>query len=205
MKNDKTIRAVIFDIGGVLIRTGDYAARRKWEIQFGLPKGKLSHLVFGSPVAARAMLGEITEADVWQHVAGTLKVSDEQMSQLVADFWSCEGLNAELVQFARTLRPHYQTTILSNAFSTARQAVIDNFQLDATFDPMIISAEVGLAKPDARIFHLAAQRMGVLPDEAIFIDDVLENIESARAVGMRGVQFKDTTQAIMEVRKYLGE
>lgn len=205
MINEKIIRAVIFDIGGVLIHTGDRAPRHKWETQLGLPEGKLSQLAFGTQVARRAMVGQATEKDVWQEVARTLNLNEETMRELIADFWSCEGLDGELVRFAQSLRPRYKTAILSNAFSSARQAVSENFQLDAAVDQMIISAEVGLAKPDARIFHLACERIGIAPTEAIFIDDVLENIESARAIGMHGVQFQDTAQAIAEVRQYLGD
>ena len=203
MTNDKTIRAVIFDLGGVLIRSLDKTPRRKWEIELGLPENQLSHLAFGSDMAQRAMLGDATEEDVWRDVANTLNLNADQMRDLVADFWSCESLNIELANFARALRPKYQTAILSNAFSSARQAVTENFQLDEIFDPMIISGEVRLAKPDARIFHLTAQRIGVAPHECVFIDDVHENIESARAVGMRGVQFVNTVQAIAEAQQYL--
>ncbi len=200
-----TIRAVIFDIGGVLVHTDDQAPRRKWELQLGLAEGELSHLVFGSDVMWRAMIGQATDAQVWQDVARKLNLNDEIMNDLIADFWSCEQIDAELVQFAQSLRPRYKTAILSNAGSGAREAMTQKFQLDAVFDPMIISAEEGLAKPDARIFHLATQRIGIAPDEAIFIDDRLENVQAARSVGMRGVQFQDTTQAIAEARQYLAE
>ena len=67
-----TIRAVVFDIGGVLIRTGDPTPRRRWETQLGLSEGKLSQLAFGTEVARRGMIGQANEADVWQEVSRVL-------------------------------------------------------------------------------------------------------------------------------------
>lgn len=204
MSNDKTIRAVIFDMGGVLIQTKDRTPRRKWEMRLGLQEGELSTVVFGSDVAARAMIGQTSENEVWQDVARRMRLSDEQLDNLITDFWSCDDKDHDLVRFAQSLGPRFKTAILSNAFTGARQAVSENFQFDAIFDPMIISAEVGLAKPDARIFHLTAERVGVAPHEAIFIDDMLGNVEAARAIGMCGVHFVNTAQAIAEVKQHLG-
>jgi epoxide hydrolase-like predicted phosphatase len=199
------IRAVIFDVGGVLVRAGDQTPRRKWELRLGLPEGKLAQLVFGNELMRRAMLGQVTDAEIWQQVARELNLNDETMRDLIADFWSCEQADSELVQFARSLSPRYQTAILSNATFSAREAMTSNFKLDAVFAPMIFSAEEKLVKPDARIFHLACDRIGIAPGEALFIDDVLENIQAARAIGMYGIQYKNTAQAISEVKNYLEE
>ncbi|MBI5035425.1 MAG: HAD family phosphatase [Chloroflexi bacterium] len=187
-----------------MVRSDDQAARQKWELRLGLSEHNLSQLVFGSDVGRRSMLGETTEEQVWQYIAQELNLNDETMQDLITDFWSCEQVNAELVQFAQLLRPRYKIAILSNASSGARQAMRSKFQLDAVFDPMIISAEEGVKKPDARIFHLAAERIGIAPREAIFIDDVSENVKAAQAIGMLGVQFQNTAQAIAEVKEYLG-
>jgi putative hydrolase of the HAD superfamily len=70
-------------------------------------------------------------------------------------------------------------------------------------DEIIISAEEGIAKPDPRIFRIAAERLGVRPQEAVFVDDRPENVQGARAVGMRGIQFETREQTIADVRKHL--
>ncbi len=199
------IRAVIFDVGGVLIRVQDRSARRKWETRLGLPEGELSHIVFGSDVSARAMIGQASDADVWKHLAETLNLDDDQLRDLQTDFWSCEELDLSLARFARALRLRYKTAILSNAMPGARQAIAHKFGLDGTVDQIVISAEEGLKKPDPRIYRITTERLEVAPEEAIFVDDVAENVAAAQAIGMRGVQFKDTPQAIAEVKRYLEE
>ena len=94
---------------------------------------------------------------------------------------------------------------LSNAWSGTRAAMTTHYGLDRLVDLMIFSDEEGMAKPDARIYHLAAGRLGVQPGEAIFVDDVPRNVEAARAVGMLAVHFRDTAQAIAEIEAYLDD
>jgi epoxide hydrolase-like predicted phosphatase len=199
------IRAVIFDMGGVLLRTESQHGRRKWESRLELKERELSQVVFGSEASARASIGLGTDADVWKNVASVLRLSDEQLKELERDFWSDDRIDAALVQFIRDLRPRCRTAILSNAWFGAREAISNKFGLGALVDAIIISAEEGIAKPDPRIYHIAAERLGVLPVEAVFVDDMEENVQAARAVGMRGVQFKDTAQALAEVRLLLNE
>jgi epoxide hydrolase-like predicted phosphatase len=190
-------------VGGVLIRTEEQVARRKWEVRLGLPEMRLGQVLFDSQVSARATMGRASTADVWRHVAASFGLNDEQMQELERDFWSGDRLDAELAQFMRGLRRRYKTGILSNAWPDARQALTQKYGLGDAVDVMILSAEVGCAKPDARIYRIALERLGVQSKEAVFVDDMLENIEAARALGMHGVQFKNTLQTITELKRYL--
>jgi putative hydrolase of the HAD superfamily len=73
------------------------------------------------------------------------------------------------------------------------------------FDELIISAKVGMVKPDPRIFHLAVERLRVQPAEAIFIDDIEENVEAARGEGLIAIQYQDTQKTIDELNRFLAE
>lgn len=197
-----TVQAVIFDVGGVLIRTQDRVARRKWEARLGLPDMGLGQAIFGSEMSARASIGQASAADVWRHVADKFGLSENQMQELERDFWSDDWLDKELVQFARDLRPRCKTGILSNAWPEARQA-LTKFGLGDVMDVMILSAEAGCAKPDARIYQIALRQLGVRPHQAVFVDDMAENVAAAQALGIKGIQFKSTAQAIGEIKRYL--
>ena len=197
------IRAVIFDFGGVIVRTEDQHGRRKWEARLGIPEGALAHTVFGSEAAARATLGRVPESEVWRHVAVTYGLSAEQLKELHSDFWSGDRLDAELVRFIRSLRPRYATALLSNAWPDARDAFTQEFGLADAVDAMIISAEEGVAKPDARIYQIAAQRLGVRPEQAVFVDDVVENVQGAQAAGLQAIHFQNREQALSELRVIL--
>ncbi len=197
------IRAVIFDFGSVLVQLEDPSGRQEWEERLGLAEGELAELVFASEVAARASVGQLPEAAVWEHVAATFGLDDAQLRQLRRDFWAGDRLDAELVAFVRSLRPRYKTAILSNAWGGARQMFAQVYGLGDAVDTMVISAEEGVAKPHPRIYHIAVERLDMRPEEAVFVDDMAKNVEGARAVGMRGVHFTSTAQAIADVQGIL--
>ncbi len=194
-----TIRAVIFDMGGVILRTEDQSGRRKWEQRFGMRPGELPELVFGCPPARAATIGDEPERAIWEYVARTLELDDAQLAEFQRDFWSGDRVDKGLVQFLHGLRPQVKVGILSNAWDGARAAITGKYGLGDLADVMVFSAEERMAKPDPRIFRLSTERLGVRPEEAIFVDDVLENVQAARAVGLRGVQFKNTAQTIAEI------
>ena len=68
------VRAVIWDLGGVILRTTDWSLRSQWEDRLGLPRMQLTRLVFESDASRRATLGQASDDDVWQSVADTLKL-----------------------------------------------------------------------------------------------------------------------------------
>jgi epoxide hydrolase-like predicted phosphatase len=198
-----TIHAVFSDVGGVLIRVQNHDKRHAWEARLGLPHEYVTQAVFRSEEADRAIWGEIPEAEMWQSVGRRLGLSEAQIDEFHRDFFAGELFDVELTQFINSLRPRFKTGIISNAWSDARAVLNARFDLDRYVDVTIYSAEVKLAKPDPRIFQLACGRLGVQPSEAVFIDDMLENVQAAQSLGMHGVQFTSTEQTLGEVKQHL--
>ncbi len=183
------IKAVLFDFGGVLLRTEDQGPRQRLEARLGLAPHGLSKLVFDSDTARRATAGQATVADVWAHVGRTLQLEPAALAELQKDFWSGDRLDAKLVALIQSLRPRYQTAILSNAWPDGRALFTELFSAGHVFDAFIISSEERLAKPDARLYALAVARLGVQPAEAVFVDDFLHNVEGARAAGWQAIHY----------------
>ncbi len=193
------IHTVIFDFGGVLVRTADQAPRRAWEQRLGLAPGDLAGVVFDSEVAQAATRGQAPAGQVWEYVAQTFQLDAAMLEQLRTDFWAGDRLDSALVDYIRQLRPACKTAILSNAWSNGRRVIGADYGLADTFDEIIVSAEEGLAKPDVRIYQVAAARLGVQPQGAIFVDDFRANIIGAQAAGMHGIHFRDRAQTIAEI------
>ncbi len=179
---------LLFDIGGVLIRTETLEPRRKWERKFGLRDWELQDLFFNSDIGNAAQIGQASTADAWAYVANTLSLNDEQLAKLKHDFWAGDVLDRDLIALIQSLRPRYKTGIISNAMPDAREDLKDRIN-DDTFDVMVFSGEEGIRKPNAEIYQLALKRIGAQPHEAVFVDDVLANVEAAREVGMQGIQY----------------
>ena len=107
-------------------------------------------------------------------------------------FFSGDLLDESLVAYIKRLRQAgYRTGLLSNAPDEARQLLSKGYPIIDDFDGVVISAEVKVMKPDPEIYRLAADSVGVDVTEALFVDDVMENVEGARAVGMQALHFSD--------------
>ncbi|MCL4263527.1 MAG: HAD family phosphatase [Anaerolineae bacterium] len=183
------IKAIIFDFGGVILRTHDWSGRRHWEQRLGLPEHGAEQLVFNSERGRLAQHGRITYDDLWQWVGQMCGLSAAELAQFQADFWAGDVLDEKLVEMIRGLRTFYQTALISNAFDDLRDVLTNQFAIADAFDVIVISAEEGIMKPDPRLYHIALERLGCRPQEAIFIDDFAHNIEGAQAVGLHTIHF----------------
>ncbi len=196
------IRAVLVDVGGVLVRTEDLEPRRQWERRFGMRDWELADLVFNNPVSQRASLGQATWDDNWAEVARRLSLPPAELEALRADFWKGDVWDEGLIRYIASLRARVKTGIISNALRGAREQVTAQVG-GANFDEMVFSYEEGVEKPDPEIYRRALARLGVQPAEAVFVDDMLPNVEGARAVGMFGILFTHPAQARTEIEQLL--
>jgi putative hydrolase of the HAD superfamily len=197
------IKAVIFDFGGVLVNMVDDRPRQNLAKELGVSLARLDDLVFFSQTAQLASRGVITVARHWEAVGKELGIQPEDMPGFLERYWSADDVNWKLLAFIRGLRPQYKVGLLSNAWDDLRQTLHDRWNMDILFDELIISAEVGMVKPDPRIFHLATDHLGVMPEEAIFVDDIVGNVEAARQEGLKALQYTDTDQTIAQIQALL--
>lgn len=197
-----TIRAVIWDLGGVIVRTENPSPRTLAAERLGVSRKELEDLVFAGEWSDRATLGQISTSDLWDNVCTRLKLPVEESESLQRSFWGGDRLDRELVEYIRTLRPAFRTALLSNAFLDLRSA-LERWGIVDAFDHLIISAEVGLMKPDPRIFELALERLQVAPAEAVFVDDFILNVRAAQKAGLRAIRFLDSGQARADLQQAL--
>lgn len=199
----ENIKAVIFDMGGVLLRSEDHSSREALAREHGLTRAELEALVFDTDSAKIATIGKISDETHWQTVFTALNVPSEKQNKFVDAFWQGDRCDQTLVQFLRDLRPRYKTGLLSNAWSNARDMLTYKYNCIDAFDVSIFSFEVGLAKPDPAIYRLILNRMQVQPAEAIFVDDFSENVSAANEVGIHAIQFKNHDQVLAEIQALL--
>jgi len=199
-----TIRAVYFDLGGVIVRTGDREPRTKLAERLGMTYEELAKAVFENESSLRASLGAVSPQEHWADVIQRLGLPPSEADSVRQEFFAGDSLDLDLINFLRSLRPKYRTGLLSNAWSDMRAYLIGQNIADV-FDTIVISAEVGIMKPDARIYQLALEKLGVAPAEAVFVDDFIVNIEGARAVGMYAIQFTRPDQTLEELKQLLND
>ena len=183
------IKAIIFDVGGVLIRTEDPLPRRQLEERLGLTPGQAEFIVFNSERGRSAQLGQLTSAQLWAGVQDELGLDDEGLRQFRSEFFGGDVLDRALIGFIRRLRSRYTTAIISNYMDELPALLRDVHAVDDAFDLIVVSSQEKIMKPDSEIFLRTLERLNLRPEETIFIDDFAHNVEGARAVGMKAIHF----------------
>ena len=198
-----TIRAIVFDIGGVLEINPDTGWQSKWEQRLGLTLEEIDGRLIRRGMDGS--LGTCTEEEWQAGLREITRIDQAQADEFMRDLWQwyLGELNVELTHFFAGLRPRYLTGILSNSFVGARRREEALYRFNGMTDDIVYSHEVGLAKPDRRIYELTSRRLGVQPAEVIFLDDAEPNVIAAREFGMQGILFQDNAQAIADIRACL--
>lgn len=185
------IKAIIFDFFGVL--TKDYTC----ELEDA-----------ATPEVANAIwkltrendLGEISDGEFVIKLSALTGVPQVTINN---EFYGHPTLNSGLLKLISELRLHYKTGLISNASATSLTPYWTRSEMNEYFDESILSGEVGIVKPEYKIYELACDRLGVLPKEVVFIDDVEHNIVAAREVGMIGVHFTSVAALKTELANLL--
>jgi epoxide hydrolase-like predicted phosphatase len=200
---EKQFKVVIFDMGGVLIKTVDRTPRTALANQFGMTYENLEALVYNSETARQAMVGKISENDHFNAVLNQLGVPDFGIRPFQEAFWGGDELDVELVSYIESIKNHYTLGLLSNAMDATRQWLTEKYDLLRLFDECVFSAEVKMAKPDYQIYHLMLKRLKMNANEAIFIDDFIENLEAANQLGISTVHYQSTQRSINALNELL--
>ncbi len=187
------------------MRTRDFSQRDHLADKLGMNRVELDELIFSGDSGDRAQRGEITAAQHWENLRHKLNCSADQFAELLADFYSEDELDQHLVDYVYQLHSSYKTALLSNALDDLRQTIAEKWHFEKAFDCMIISAEVKMVKPDPGIFRLTLEKLGVNAHQAIFVDDMRKNVETARRLGLNAIQFQTTQQVKMDIDRLLAE
>ena len=125
---------------------------------------------------------------------GATTLLHEDTAAVEDEFFKSTGRNQVLLDFTQELRGHYKIALLSNIGTDMMDGFFTPEERRELFDAVVLSGEVGYTKPDPEIFKLVCGKLGVLPAEAVMIDDVESNVDAAKRLGMQGVCYKDFTQ-----------
>jgi putative hydrolase of the HAD superfamily len=201
------IRAVMFDFGGV-ISSSPFESFARLEAERGLPPGFIRTVNSTDPddnAWAQLERGEVdvdTFGALWSAEARALghDVDGRQVLEILAG-----EIRPQMVAAIRTCSSSYKTACLTNNFSRAEAVVSDEVAaIYALFDAVLESRVLGVRKPDPRFYELACERLGVSPEQCVFLDDLGVNLKPARALGMHTIKVSDPEQALDELGRLVG-
>ncbi|MFJ6086039.1 HAD-IA family hydrolase [Streptomyces sp. NPDC092369] len=185
--------AVLCDVDNV-IRSFDSGRLEALERVAGIAEGTTRKLAFAPDADLPLLLGEITSQEWAEAIAADLAdlVPEPQTAFDLARALLETPFHAddEVVGLLRRARVRVPLVLVSNA-ALELESDLDSMGLSDLADHVVNSARVGLAKPDPRIYRLAADLVGVSTDRCLFIDDSEENVTAAAALGMHTVHFRE--------------
>lgn len=198
-------RALIVDFGGV-VTTRFRSALRSFCEREGLDPHRLHHVLREDPVGKAALLeaeaGKITQREFERQLGKLLEVSDIDLTQRIcADLHPCAPMLA-LIEQAKMAG--IKTAMLSNSWGTGGYDIYSGYDLPRYFDVVVVSDQVGFAKPDPEIYKIILTHLDLPAKECIFADDVPRNLEPASSLGMTPVLVDEPADAVPEVAQLLG-
>ncbi|GAA0526227.1 putative hydrolase of the HAD superfamily [Rhizomicrobium palustre] len=173
------MKAVIFDFFGVICS----------EITpFVLPRYMSAEeaVAYKADIVEEADLGHLDLPQVLEMLAARTGAS---AAQLHAEFWAHVNINPEMVALIEEVKAKRRTALLSNAMNPFLRQVMAKHDLERLFDDIVISAEVGLTKPNPEIYALSVKRLGLAPQACVFTDDNQNNIAAAEGFGLKALLF----------------
>jgi putative hydrolase of the HAD superfamily len=190
------IKAVIFDLGNVLVDFDHRLAARRAAAFSDKPAEEIFRLFFDSPVTALFEQGGVTPEDFFQRLrqAINLKIDYENFLPIWNEIFFLSEKNRRVYEIAKGLKKRYALLMLSNVNCLHYRFLRDNFPVFDAFHNVVISCEVGLTKPDPGIYRHALQLAGAQPQEAFYTDDRPELIAAARELGLQAFVFQGVPQ-----------
>ena len=145
--------------------------------------------------------GELTEEEFEPRFGPIIGVADDRTVGLVERLFAGIQPDEPMIEAVKAAkRAGVRTGLISNSWGHGRY---DRDAFPEMFDAVVISGEVGLHKPEPEIFHLGAERVGLAPEECVFVDDLKENCAGAEAVGMTAVLHRGAETTLPELERLL--
>lgn len=195
MNPNSKIKAILFDMGNVLIFFDAKRSSKAFSEAVGAPEDKIWQAFFVSELERSYTRGEISSEEFYRRVSEHFpkKIDYATFARLWNDIFT---ENHEMNDLLKRLKKHYPLYLISNTNDLHFEHVCKEFPIAQHFTRCFPSHLVGHRKPDQAMFEHVLSEIKLRPEEAVFIDDIAEFVESARRLGIRGIQF--TSRAALE-------
>jgi len=199
-----TIKAFVFDCGGVLLRDGDISAYQEWEAELGLKPGDLREKLWEGEPWKSAECGKLTDAQFWTQIGTHFGLTDaEQVATLREQFWNTWVVDEQVLSLVDRIREKYRVAMLSNSTDALKDLLENRYHVADRFEIIVNSARLGIAKPNQAIYKKVLRQLDLKANEVVFIDDRAENIAAAAAMGIHVIWFVHANELERQLAIYL--
>ncbi|WP_183407774.1 HAD family hydrolase [Nocardioides marmoriginsengisoli] len=201
-----TVRAVVFDLGGVLT-TDPFAGMVAYAEDLGIPSSSIADAVRTGPQFQDVETGRSTMRDFLKWLCVDIETRygvRVDIRRLAAALAAGQQVRPEMLVLVRDLRAAgARIGLLTNNAREAKSWWESGVLPLEEFDVVLDSSDLGVRKPDPEAFRITLDRLGLEPAEVAFVDDLAVNVDGARAVGLHGLVFEDPAQCRAELTALL--
>ena len=196
------MKAVVFDLGNVLINFDHRRAARRISSFSALAADEIYRLFFDSEITGAFEEGSIAPGDFYEHVRRVLnaRLSYEQFLPIWNEIFFLTDDNLSLHKLARSLSGHYRVSVLSNINTLHLSYIRRSFPFFSQFPLVLASCELGVRKPAPSIYRQTLEKLEVSPGECFYTDDRPELISAARSMGIRAFVYRGHEQLLKDLR-----
>jgi putative hydrolase of the HAD superfamily len=196
------IKAIIFDIGGVVINDDFLSYAERFEEKAGMSKEQIYRSVIGSPEWRLYFKGKIFGEEVWKAIKS--KYLPPDVAEEIRKTW--KGILVPIpgtIELIKKLKPGYKIYAISNVDKdTSAYAIRKYGKIYKLFDDYVFSFQAGMAKPDKEIYRYALRKFGLKPEECIYTDNQPENIPPAQELGIKAIKFQGIEKLEQQLKEF---
>lgn len=190
------IQAIIFDCFGVIITDALEVVLQQLDVERPGARDEVVDIIHANN------LGLLQPSESNEQIAKILGVTAQEFRETID---GAEAKDQRVLDWIRELRTDYKTALLSNIGRDSMNRRFSEQELQEHFDAVIISGDLGIAKPNTAIYEYAAQQLGVPTEACVFLDDREGHCEGARAAGMQAILYLNLAQAQADLKKVLAK
>lgn len=200
------IKALIFDIGGVQLYYNHWLAARPMAKVLGISAKKVHGVIADTgshPGFVNLCETQNSEKKYWQHAAKLWGIDwkDFPMKKIDALWNKIFFPNKNILKLLPKLKPKYKLGLLSNMGCGHKKYLKKKHNVHKPFTKPVFSCDVGVRKPNPKIYQITLKRLNAKPQETVFIDDLPRNIKAANKLGIHGILYKNHNKFLKEMKE----
>jgi len=185
------IKAIIFDIGGVLVENSNVPILQQIADQYNLDFASVQEVIFAN--SEQLALGGITEIEILNKLAQKFNLPEtgsDIYNKVTGVYYPIDAV----WEYVGQLKGRYHLAVLSNMGLDGIDTHEEQYGLAEHFEKVFYSASLGMKKPNPAFYQKLVDELGVVAGECVFVDDMQRNVDVATRLGMQGILYTDPSQ-----------